>query len=172
MKRIKVDLSAPSAPADKARLQEMFASQQAPGARYTDRAFLQDRQNGKQFEDNPWAGDFYKKKAKAAGVSTVGKVYMGGLAKYAGDPRAWVDSTSDVIKVAKERNLTVSGAVECQGEEMPPPPSVELAPDIVNRIVRNKVQEDPGLLQRTSLREVREAVVDKHSMKRKETQKG
>lgn len=169
MKRVKVDIHAPSSAEDKARLAELLEARQPPGTRYTERAFLQGRENGKQFQNNPGLGNFYRSKAKAAGVSTVGRVYEPGIARYAGDPQAWIEGTGDLLRVARERNLTVSGCVEHKGTPMPPPVSKPIADDIVERFVNKQIAQDPGLAQRKSRRELREAAIDKHAMKRSTT---
>lgn len=52
------------------------------------------------------------KKAAAAGVSTTGKVYMGGLAKENGDPGAWV---SEMDAKADIRTRCVKEGFGCEG---------------------------------------------------------
>ena len=77
----------------------------------TDREFLQGHCNGSQFEGNPEMGDLFKRQAEAAGQNVKGKVYLGGLAAFPGDPRAWVDGRGDVERLAEERGYDVQGSV-------------------------------------------------------------
>lgn len=98
--------------ADGCKLCIMFAAGKAPFG-MTDSVFLEGMDcNGSQFEKNPHVGDFLAAEAKATGVSTKGKVYIGGVARYPGDPEAWVSGRGDVQRVAEKRNLTVKGAVK------------------------------------------------------------
>lgn len=102
---------------------EMVVLQQPPGLRGTDRSFMEGRYNNQQLDAMP--PDHARNVvtlAKRAGINPSGKYYSSGLADKRGpaDPAAWVDSTSDVKRVAMERNLTVSGQVQHKGQEMPP----------------------------------------------------
>lgn len=112
-------------------LAEMFALGQPPMSD-SDREFLEGFCNGNQFEDEPWAGDMYRKEAKAAGVSITGKVYKSSLADYPGDPTAWVSDRADVRRVCEEKGKACVGAVNYR----PPAPisgpkDEPLAPDII-----------------------------------------
>jgi hypothetical protein len=98
------------------KLAEMLALQRTPGA-VTDSTFLAGHVNGNQFADDPNAGARYKREAEAAGVSTTGKVYLSQLAKYPGDPKAWVSSRGDVARVCKERGWACSGAVKVKSAD-------------------------------------------------------
>lgn len=46
-----------------------------------------------------------RENAKKAGVNTAGKKYIAQLAKYPGDPTAWVSDTHDVRSVCRQRGL-------------------------------------------------------------------
>lgn len=89
---------------------EMLAFQAAPGLN-TDDTFLRGHCNGNQFAKQPHVGDFYKKKAEAAGVDTTGKVYLSSLAQESGDPEAWVSGRGDVKRICAERNWDCEGSV-------------------------------------------------------------
>jgi|SRR6185436_2080230 len=52
-------------------------------------------------------GEALASELRAKGGSTTGKVYIGGLAEYPGDPRAWVSGKDDVKRVCRERNLNI-----------------------------------------------------------------
>ncbi len=106
------------------RLAAMFAAG-APPMSNTDREFMEGRCNGNQFEKNPQIGDKLAQDAKAAGVSTKGKVYLSGLAAYPGDPRAWVGGRGDVQALCEERNWTASGSVTVKGDRSRPESNVK-----------------------------------------------
>lgn len=99
-------------------LAEMFASAQAPCA-VTDATFLAGHCNGSQFAGQEAEGDFIRRVAESEGQSVKGKVYLGGLAKYPGDPKAWVDGRGDVKKVCEERGWNCEGSVNVKSFEPP-----------------------------------------------------
>jgi hypothetical protein len=113
---------------------EMLATRSFPGF-VTDDDFNRGKNNGRQFERTPWLGDQYKSVADRAGVSTTGKWYCSGLAAYPGDPRAWVSGRSDVLSIARERNLNVEGLVNHKAHETEPAELKRdyIAPDILQR---------------------------------------
>lgn len=130
------------------RLAEMFACGQPPQSN-TDKEFLAGHCNGSQFEKTPGLGDFYAKHAALAGVDPKGKVYLGQLADYPGDPKAWVSGRGDVAKVAEERGWSCKGLVNVKGRSAEsPPPDIDVAPDIVEQAVMRAVEADPGLLEK------------------------
>lgn len=96
------------------RLAEMYALQSPPGSN-TDREFLHGHSNGNQFDKGPMAeamGDKFRAEAELRGVSVKGKVYLGGLAEFPGDPRAWISDKSEAKRVCEERGWKCSGLVE------------------------------------------------------------
>ena len=130
---------------------EMLATRTFPGARGTDRAFMQGRYHqtgGGQFAHLP-AGSVqeYMRKAEEAGVNPTGKWYSGGLARFPGDPRAWVDGLSDVKRVAEERGAEVSGAIDVRpptDQEVVPRP-YRVASDLVQARVAEAIADNPDL---------------------------
>ena len=104
------------------KLAEMFALGAPPGC-MTDAVFLEGHCNGNQFEKTPAHGDELRRVAESQGQSTTGKVYLGGLARYAGDPEAWVNGRSDVKRVCEQRGWGADGAVSVavKGERRLPP---------------------------------------------------
>ena len=97
-----------------ARLAEMLALG-APPMSNTDREFLEGRCNGNQFDGGPLRqdiGDRFRKVAEAAGQSVKGKVYIGGLARFPGDPHAWVSDRGDVKRIVEGRGWKCEGSVE------------------------------------------------------------
>ncbi|MCI0403571.1 MAG: hypothetical protein L0212_08620 [Acidobacteria bacterium] len=121
---------------------EMCALQQPFGLSGTDGAFLEGNCCGNQFEKNPAIGDAYAAEARKAGISTTGRVYKSGLARYPGDPRAWISDLSDVRRICEEDNLGCQGAynrtpvrgIHDPGPEKP----YSVAPDLVAQHVAEK----------------------------------
>lgn len=141
------------------RLADMLASRSFPGTRGTDRSFMQNRKlDGSQFEGIPLVGEHHLAKARAAGVSTTGKYYSGPLARFPGDPTAWVDSLHDVKKICESRGWECDGAIKVDspkyaGEE---PGPYRVADDIVDSHVSDVLAERPELIPKAL--EVREEV--------------
>lgn len=126
---------------------EMLALQDPPGI-VTDDTFLRGKMGGEQFSEKPQTGDFYAKELIAGGGSPQGKVYLSGLARYAGDPEAWVGGRHDVAKVCKHRGWGVSGQVNVKFNQDcidTNEPGVGLNPKIVDREVARDISEDPGV---------------------------
>lgn len=155
------------------KLAEMFALGQGPSLR-TDATFMRDNANGKQFADNPQMGDHYKKIAERHGVSVTGKKYMHGLAKFQGDPMAWVDSRHDVQRVCEERGWECEGAVNVKMRQLDNPIAPkDVADDLVNEEVGMMIEDTPELLNmkpellNKKIPELREQVRDKRKPDRK-----
>lgn len=149
------------------RAAEMFALQKPPGLRGTDRTFMQGRYNNQQFDAMPkdHAHDVLSA-ARKAGINPSGKYYCAGLADGRGprDPGAWVDSVNDVKRVARDRNLTVEGAVEHKGIPMPRPKSKPLSERITRELMREERRRQPTMKKG----ELREYVVSKYGRKPKD----
>lgn len=148
----------------------MLLLRQTPRLKGSDTQF-QAKANQRMESMDPNARRRLLEVARRNGIDTTGKYYCGGLGK-ANDPEAWVSGTSDILRVAKKRNLTVTGSVEHQGVETPPKPQVPLAPDLVREMVVANLQKDPALKEKCKknpkkIREVQEAVVEKYAPKRK-----
>jgi hypothetical protein len=130
---------------------DMLAHRQFPGTR-TEESFWRGRRVSDQFGETPAGkamGEQYRAMAKAAGVNPHGKVYQAGLASYPGDPSAWVSDTSDVLRIAKEKNLNVSGAVTHKAADIEVPSHLdqpyEVAADVVDEAFEQKLATDPDL---------------------------
>jgi hypothetical protein len=103
------------------KLADMLASRQPPMSN-TDREFLEGHCCGSQFATDKASmavGDAFKKQAAASGVSVTGKVYVGGLAAFPGDPKAWVSDRGDVKRVLTERGWGSEGSVNQAPREAP-----------------------------------------------------
>jgi hypothetical protein len=143
-----------------AKFDEMVATGIAPGC-MTDDVFLAGLGcNGSQFDGQERVGDEYKQIAKEAGVSVQGKVYMGSLAEYPGDPKAWISSRADAERVCTERGWGCRGAVNVKTPQVAPLPSVGVADDLVEHHAAKRIMEDPGLAERP-IEEVKEETKQK-----------
>jgi hypothetical protein len=155
------------------RLAEMLAFGQGP-ALLTDAVFLENHCNGSQWAGpaQEWIGDLYKQEAAKAGVDVKGKIYLGGLARFPGDPEAWVSGRGDVKRVCESRGWGCTGAVEVKRQEpLTPAPVKAVADDIVKDLVEAKLDllpeeerrraEGPG--GQAILEGLREEVVSTHA---------
>ena len=144
------------------RFAEMCALQTPPGTRGTDRAFMEGRMAGNWADTLPKgvAGKMMQE-AQAAGISTTGKFYMGGIADKRAhrDPEAWVDSTSDVLRVAKKRDLEVHGIVDYVPPQKAPPKEIDINPRILNEHVRAEMKKNPGLRRGDAVEKVKDRIV-------------
>lgn len=146
------------------RLADMLSSGIPPGCR-TDSTFLHGNVNGNQFENQAHIGDAYKKKADKAGVSVTGKKYLSSLARYAGDPEAWVSGRGDVERVVRERGWSCEGAVNVDATNDVPVKEkkrVRLAEDIVQRKMAESLAVNP---EQKDLGELRHKIIEKHGRK-------
>ena len=89
--------------------------------------------------------EFHVAQAKKHGVNIRGKRYDPQLARFPGDPKAWVGSDTDVRKVLEHRGWGGKGAVNVTATNEPEPGQ---GPGLSEKIVRQLVQErmtvDPG----------------------------
>lgn len=147
---------------------EMCALQQPPGLRGTDRAFMEGRLN-QQWLDNMPKDHAQKmlREARAAGINVSGRYYMAGLADKRGhlDPAAWVDSAQDIKRVARERNLTVTGIVEHKGTPMPPPKQKRLSARLTREMMAYERKANPSLRMKDG--DLKEYVKEKYGRKRR-----
>jgi len=104
------------------------------------------------------------KDAKAAGININGKHYVAGLADKRGwkDPEAWVSNNDDITTVARKRNLSVSGSVNHEGRAVPPKRKV-----LSEKIIKEETRHMKKKFPKASKEELRERVINKHSLKRK-----
>lgn len=152
------------------RFAAMCALQQAPGTKGTDRAFMQGRLAGEWLNRIPRKqADWLVKQARAAGIDTTGKFYMGGLAdgRRWKDPEAWVDSTGDILRVAKKRDLEVHGIVDYVPPEKGPPKEVDINPRILREHVRKEMQKNPKLKRGEAIERVKDRIVPHWKRKKK-----
>lgn len=152
------------------RFAAMCALRQPPGTRGTDRAFMEGRYAQQWLESAPRPqADRMIREARAAGINTTGRFYMGGLADKRGhlDPEAWVDSTGDVLRVAKKRDLEVHGIVDYVPPQKDPPEEVEINPRILREHVRKEMRENPKLRKQDAVEKVKDRIVPHWKRKKK-----
>ena len=141
---------------------EMVTLQIPPGTKGTDRAFMQGRLAGEWLNAMPKRqADRMVREARAAGINTSGRFYMGGLADRRGhlDPEAWVDSTGDILRVARKRNLEVRGIVNHTPSHREPPKEVDINPRILREHVRKEMKANPKLSRQDATALVKERIV-------------
>lgn len=144
------------------RFAEMCALQQAPGTKGTDRALMEGRLDGNWVaEMGAHQAGWVMRETRAAGINTNGKYYMSGLADKRGhlDPEAWVDSVSDIRRVAKKRNLNVQGIVNIEAHEEPPKKSLGLSKEVTTELAEKMLKQNPKLKASEAI----EAVKEKHT---------
>jgi len=132
---------------------KIFALRDPPSLR-TNKTFLANR-------GNPFEGDDAKAKrcvaaARAGGVNPTGKTYLGGLAKYEGDPKAWIDGKGDVERVCAERGWGCEGSVTVEEPVNETPDLFEepyrVADDLVQEEVAKRLNgETVGTKERAEL---------------------
>jgi hypothetical protein len=151
------------------RFAHMRACRRTPGVTNMDRQF--GISYGKYMHGMGRNLDKIVRIAQKAGISTQGKFYVGGLGRY-NDPAAWCSSAEDVFTAAKVKKLNLSGPLNFQGASDAPPPAkrtTDLAPDIMQGLVKRYVKDDPGLAERIKnprqMRKLKEQIVAKHAKK-------
>lgn len=120
---------------------EMLATRSFPGVK-TDAVFNEGKFSGDTGKIGPqqlWL----QEQAKASGVSTTGKWYCSGLASFPGDPTAWVGDRGDVLRIAREKNMTVHGYVEHSAHETDGGGDVEIADSLINDEVDDILESCP-----------------------------
>ena len=133
----------------------------------TDRTFMDGYMNGKSLSQmSPVARIVAMRAARAAGTSISGKQHVSGLGPVT-DPSAWVDGIGDVVRVAREKNktVTINGHVKNKATPVPRPPSKALADDLAGEMVAREVSRDPGLAGKHP-QELKEMVTDKYGAKK------
>ncbi len=90
--------------------------------------------------------------ARAAGVSTDGKVYMPALARQnmPGDPMAWVSDHSEFKRRLEDRGDGWSDDTQCvpPRNDFAPPPDIEVATDLIEERACQLIEKNPDLLHK------------------------
>ena len=152
------------------RLAEMLALRSPPRAN-TDREFFEGHCNGNQFSGAEDHGDYLRAQAQRHG-HTPGRndVYVSQLAKFPGDPKAFVPASggrSHITSLLKERGWGASGTVNVAANEVEfnPNPDKPLADDIVRRHAKKRVKDNPDMTAKQK-RELREQIIQDHGFRK------
>lgn len=97
---------------------------------------------GAQFSDA--VREHYLGAARAAGVSTEGKVYDSRLAAFPGDPEAWIANQDDARRLLERRGWSCDGDITVRGPDVEPKAGPAVAEDIVAGEVAERLEADPG----------------------------
>ena len=127
-------------PPNGVKFNEMVSSG-VPPASNTDREFLMGSENGRQFAKNQAVGDYYQRECERNGGQTKGRKYISQLARYPGDPQAWVAGRGDVQKLCEQRGWGSDGLVNVKERprDKEPPPPVQVADDLVDKAVAKEL---------------------------------
>lgn len=93
--------------------------------------------------------------------------YYASLARFPGDPQAWVnqsDGRGYIQKLCEQRGWACEGAVNLKAREPERDPvesAVPLAPDVIRANARRMIQQNPSLA-RKSRKELTQMVLEKH----------
>lgn len=141
---------------------EMCAFRQGPGFKGLEQNMFQGMFQHQGLND-VFDPEHYVRHAHACGVSTAGKVYIGGLADYPSDPEAWVADRDDMIRVARKKGKNIEGAVNFQS---PVPdgagePECRLGPDIVAEEMERRIEQDPSLAEMDQ-HELAHEIIEEH----------
>lgn len=125
-------------------------SRQTPGAKGDlDRHYWQDRMLSMGFSKNDPTMPVILAQAKAAGIETAGKIYVGGLARPGmggADPMAWVADVSDLRTSAKLQRKNLAGSTTVKSfdpDDTPDDKPVPLAPDLLEEMMRMELAKNP-----------------------------
>lgn len=148
------------------KMADMLASRSAPRS-LTDSVLFEGAGTlDKQFRGAEDQLDHVTKVAISRGYKpNVNDTYCPGIAAFLGDPRAFISSAHEAIKLAEERGTGLRGGVERKSpQSITKQKFKKLGDDIVDREVSSLVRKNPEL-KRVAKRELREAVVSRHGAK-------
>lgn len=155
------------------RFSEMVATQAGPVVSTDDTFFAGMGTLYDQFQSQKHLNRFVKA-ARAKGYNpSPNDVYMPGLARFKGDPEAWVSRAQGrgyIRKLLESRgyrcNANLSNIEACEPTDDPLAPKncKPLGEDIIRRRIAQYQNADPSL-RKKDRRELREMVIEKHSHK-------
>ncbi|SFH96782.1 hypothetical protein [Planctomicrobium piriforme] len=145
----------------------MAAMQQSARVNTND-TFWSGRKHFSQVYGETYANDI-KKKLAAQGVNMMAGEYMPEIARYRGDPEAYVPfsgARDHIRKVCEKRGWACEGAVNVKGREPEKDPhapenGVALAEDLVVKKAGEIITKNPELKRKTK-GEIRQMVTEKH----------
>jgi hypothetical protein len=136
---------------------KLFRCNIAPGV-CTDSTFLAGGDDG--FKDDNMSRKMARSKARAAGVNPEGKKYMPGLARFHGDPRAWVSGKSDVKRICEKEGWACTGAVNVKGVERDEPNPLDEAYSVDPKLVDREIETKELLAGERYSKKERESLKD------------
>ncbi len=126
------------------KMAAMLALRQGPALR-TDSEFRRGHTNGSQFSACPWVGTHHRRAAERAGLDPTGRIYLSGLARYPGDPAAWVSGRGDIRRLVEDRGWGCSGAVNVPRREVEPMKDIPVSAEIVGQYAARLRRDNPSL---------------------------
>ena len=148
---------------------EMVTLGQAPVYKGSDRAFMEGRLTEGGDTMLPDQRRVAEREAKAAGIATSGRFYMGGLAdqRQYRDPGAWVGSRDDVLATAKRRKLQLEGQINYTPPVKAKRKDKEISARALRELSRQERAENPELTQKDAEERVKDKYIPKWKRRRK-----
>ena len=148
---------------------EMVTLGQAPVYKGSDRAFMEGRLTAGGDTMLPDQRAVAEREAKAAGIATSGRFYMGGLAdsRQYRDPGAWVGSRDEVLTTAKRRKLQLEGQINYTPPVKAKRKNKEISKRALRELTRQERKENPGLTQKAAEEQVKDKYIPKWKRRRK-----
>ncbi len=140
---------------------EMIALAKPPGLTGTEQALLEGHCNGSQFHGQDAVGQAYAEDAEAAGISTKGKVYKHSLARFPGDPDAWIANRDDAERVILERGWGSQGNIKATIRTIGEPTGGGVSEDLVDEHTAAAIEAMPASPADIDYAEVRNQVREK-----------
>lgn len=138
------------------RLAEVFAFQRSPAIE-TDTRFIDGHDGDLGLNPETFYGSRVLAEARSHGINTRRAVYKSTLARYPGDPRAWVESKSDCIRRAEALGMSLEGQVNYTPPERDLPDDsnkpYRVADEIVDAAYQDAIEAEPKLASKKNLKE-------------------
>ena len=155
-------------PPPESRMQEMLDSRRVPAIR-TDAQFLKNHGTlDKQFEGDSRQLETITNTAKQHGYTpSPNDTYIPTLARYPGDPLAFVPADSPkthIRKVCESTDRACEGDVSVERTSKRPPKSVRLGEDLIQEEAAMRIAENPDEASKPK-EQLRNEILDKHGAK-------
>jgi hypothetical protein len=148
------------------RLAELLACRKAPGAQ-TDREFFRNKPKlDEQFKSAQTLNHYVAQARKKGYNPNPNDVYMSQLARFPGDPEAFVPASggrNHVKRVLEQRGWGSEGIVNVKPAQFvpDPPPAAPLSKGILKKMVAMKLKENPDLKTKPRA-ELEAQIIEKH----------
>lgn len=149
------------------KMAEMLAYQRAPRC-MTDRELFEGMGTlADQFPGEDRYVEMIVAGARANGYEPgLHDVYMPNLARFTGDPEAFVPPTGGrghIKKICEKRGIPCEGAVNVSAPPVDKEPAkVRLGEDLVEESINEMVRQDPDIARKATRRDLRDEVISKH----------